>query len=135
MRVVDRWEYPHVGGHARGQTPSVALNLQPGELVQVRSKNEIEHTLNEGLRNRGLWFDVEMVPFCGGTFRVLRRVERLIDEKTGVMMVPRNPCLILDGVTCGANLSRNRRFCSRSIYPFWHEVWLKRVEHKEPSHG
>ena len=41
------------------------LDLQPGELVQVRSKNEIEQTINGQGKNRGLSFVREMVPYCG----------------------------------------------------------------------
>ncbi|MBM2823195.1 MAG: hypothetical protein HW413_1941 [Thermoleophilia bacterium] len=52
------------------------LDLQPGELVQVRSKAEIAATLDASGKNRGLWFDVEMVPHCGRTYRVQGRVER-----------------------------------------------------------
>jgi len=120
--------YPYVRGLAKGKTPTADLNLQPGELVQVRSKKEIEQTINQNSRNRGLWFDMEMVPFCGRTYRILSRVERLIDESTGKMLHPSNACIILDGVVCGGCLSTNRLFCPRSIYPYWHEIWLKRVD-------
>lgn len=120
--------YPFVRGLAEGKTPAAVLNLQPGELVQVRSKEEIMRTINENLRNRGLSFDVEMVPYCGKTYRVLSRVEQIINEKTGKMMKMPNDCIILDGVVCGGCLSRNRLFCPRSIYPYWREIWLKRVE-------
>lgn len=120
--------YPYIRGLAGEKTPTEVLNLEPGELIQVRSKEEIMHTVNENRRNRGLSFDVEMVRFCGRTFRVLRRVERIIDEKTGRMIRPHNACIILDGVTCSGCLSTNRLFCPRSLYPYWHEVWLKRAE-------
>ena len=121
--------YPYIFGLAGRRTPTEVLNLQPGELVQVRSKEEIMRTLVQGgNRNRGLSFDVEMVPYCGRTFRVLRRVERIINEKTGKMVRLFNACIILDGVTCSGCLSTNRLFCPRSIYPYWHEIWLKRVD-------
>lgn len=120
--------YPHVRGRASKSTPAAELNLQPGDLVQVRSKDEIMDTLNEHNRNRGLSFDVEMIPYCGRTFRVLSRVDRIIDEKSGRMMRMRSPCIILESVTCGGYLSPNRMFCPRAIYPYWHEIWLKRVE-------
>jgi hypothetical protein len=122
--------YPHVCGLAGSRTPTAEKNFQAGELVRVRSKNEIMQTLNAGLRNRGLWFDFEMVPYCGsGPFRVLRRVERIVDEKTGRLVRFPNPCLILDGVTCGGNLSMHRMFCPRTIYPYWREIWLEHAEH------
>jgi hypothetical protein len=104
------------------------LNLQPGEAVEIRSKDEIMRTLDGNRRNRGLWFDVEMVPYCGRTVRVLRRVTQIIDEKTGRMTRLRNPCLILEGVTCSGCWSRDRLFCPRSIYAYWREIWLKRVD-------
>ncbi len=123
--------YPYIRGLAEKKTPTELLNLQAGELVQVRSKAEIMRTLNGRQRNRGLSFDVEMLPYCGGTYRVLRRVERIINEKTGVMMYMPNDCIILEGVVCSGCLSRNRLFCPRSIYPYWREIWLKRVEKAE----
>jgi len=119
--------YPYIRGLAEGPTPNDVLNLQPGEMVQVRSKNEIMRTINENQKNRGLWFDVEMVPYCDRTFQVLRRVETIINEKTGKMMRLPNACLVLADVTCGGCLSQHRLFCPRGIYPFWREVWLKRV--------
>lgn len=126
-----RWRgrrYPYLAGLAGQKTPSESLNLQPGDLVQVRSKEEIMTTLNSGLRNRGLSFDVEMLRFCDdGTFRVLRRVEQIINEKTGEMMKLPGACVILDGVTCSGNLSTCRMFCPRSVYPYWREVWLRRA--------
>jgi hypothetical protein len=120
-------EHPHVRG-SLSVTPSIVLNLQPGELVRVKNKNEILETLDVKNRNRGLLFDVEMLPYCGGTYRVLRRVERIVDEKTGRVMKLGNNCIVLDGVVCKGCLSRNRRFCPRSIYPYWREIWLRRVE-------
>jgi hypothetical protein len=121
--------YPYVRGTAPLPTPTEVLDLQPGELVQVRSREEIMDTLNEGgNRNRGLSFDVEMVPFCGRTFRVLRRVEQIVNEKTGKLIRMPTACIILEGVACGGCLSRNRMFCPRSIYPYWHEIWLRRAE-------
>jgi hypothetical protein len=128
FRLTGRRRYPRVCGLAGQQTPALKLNLQPGEPVRVRSKDEIMQTLNPGMRNRGLWFDVEMVPHCDSHQRVLRRVEKIVDEKTGRMMQFPNPCIVLDGVSCSGNLSSSRMFCPRSIYPYWREIWLERAE-------
>jgi hypothetical protein len=119
-------EHPCVRGHLK-KTPHLLLNLQSGELVQVKSKREIFETLDTNNKNRGLSFDVEMLPYCGKTFRVHRRVEQIINERTGKMMHMPNDCIILEDVTCGGCLSTNRLFCPRSIYPYWREIWLKRV--------
>jgi hypothetical protein len=121
------------GGIPNGQrTPSAKLNLRPGELVRVRSYGEILETLNQDWHNRGMYFDSEQVPFCNGTYRVLRRVEKLIDERTGKLVRLKNDAMILDGVVCEARYAKCRRFCSRAIYPYWREIWLERVENSAP---
>jgi hypothetical protein len=115
--------YPFVAG-TPGKTPAETLNLQDGELVQVVSKEEIMGTLDEHLRNRGMLFDAELLPYCGGIYRVLRRVRRIIDERTGKMLEMKHPCIVLEGVICQ---SEYHRFCPRAIYPYWRENWLRRM--------
>jgi hypothetical protein len=109
------------------KTPSANLNLQPGEWVRVKSYDEILTTLDARNSNRGLYFDAEMVPFCGRSFRVLERVTRIVNEKTGRMMEFKNPCIMLEGVVCEARYSECRLFCPRAIYSYWREIWLERV--------
>ena len=77
-------------------------------------------------------FDPEMVPYCGGTYQVLKRVTKILNEKTGKMQEMKNPCIILDSVLCQARYADCRPFCPRSVYPFWREIWLERVR---PPHG
>lgn len=115
--------YPPVAG-ALEKTPLEVLDLQPGEFVQVRSREEILATLDRNKKNRGLLFDGEMLPFCGGIYRVLRRVHHIVDEKTGRMMDMKNPCIVLEGVFCKSDYNR---FCPRAIYCYWRENWLRRV--------
>jgi len=108
-------------------TPSAVLNLQPGELVHVKSHDEILNTVDSSNKNRGMYWDAELVPYCGGTYQVLKRVTKLIDEKTGRMVAMKTPCIILDGVVCQARYSPCRMFCPKSMYPYWREVWLERA--------
>jgi hypothetical protein len=115
--------YPFIEGSA-DKTPAERLDLQPGELVEVRSKEEIMATLDKSQKNRGLWFDSEMLPYCGGIYRVLRRVHRIVDEKTGEMVNMKNSCIVLEGVVCKSDF---HRLCPRAIYPYWRESWLKRA--------
>jgi hypothetical protein len=127
-----RFVVPGIRGLASEKTPTLELNLRPGEWVRVRSKKEIQQTLNSRRHNRGMWFDAEMVVYCGkGPFRVLRRVERIVNEKTGQLMNLKNPCIILDGVTCSGNYLHNRMFSPRHEYPFWREIWLERVKEQK----
>jgi hypothetical protein len=119
--------YPYLSG-TLDRTPHETLGLRPGELVQVRSYEEILKTLNKKNRNRGLFFGPEMVPYCGSVRRVRARVERIIDERNGKMLTLPGECLILEGAICGSRYSERRLFCPRSIYPYWREIWLRRAE-------
>jgi hypothetical protein len=104
------------------------LGLQVGELVRVKSQEQIAKTLNAKGMNKGLRFDREMLPFCGKVFRVRQRVDRFIDEPKGVMVVLKNEAILLDGAVCEGELNPTRWFCPRAIYAFWRECWLERVE-------
>jgi hypothetical protein len=118
--------YPFLTGELeKDQVPRAKLDLQPGELVRIKSQDEIMKTLDHTNFNRGLSFDVEMVPYCGRTARVRGRVKRLINEETGRMIHIKSDCIVLEGVVCKAD---HHRFCTRSVYPYWREVWLERVE-------
>jgi hypothetical protein len=110
-----------------GRTPTAKLGLQVGEWVRVKSYEEILATCDQALRNRGMSFDKEMVPYCGKTYRILKRVTKIINEKTGKLQQMKNPCYILESVICQSRYSECRLFCPRSIYPYWREIWLERV--------
>jgi hypothetical protein len=114
----------------RGAVTTAQLDLKPGDLVEVRSKDEIAETLDAGGKTRGLWFDREMLPYCGERHTVKQRVERLIDERSGRMIELTSDCYILDGVVCRGYVSYGRWFCPRAIYPYWRECWLQRPEQK-----
>jgi hypothetical protein len=118
---------PLRGAGAEIAAPEV-LDLQPGDLVQVRSAAEIAPTLDADGLSRRLSFDREMLPFCGRTYRVKDRVERLIDDRTGRMLKISADCLILEGVVCSGERSVGRWFCPRQIYPYWREAWLRRAD-------
>ena len=118
--------WPYVQGTLK-VTPTGELGLEPGELVRVKPLDQILETLDTRNRNRGMLFAPEMVRFCGSTFKVSKRVYRIIDEKKGCMMEFSNPCIILQNVYCLSEFSEHRVFCPRSIYPYWREIWLERV--------
>jgi len=116
--------YPVYTPAAEGHTPTEALDMRPGERVRVRSRQEIERTLNARRRNRGLWFDGEMLRFCGGSYRVGARVTRLIEEQTGKLIELGTPCLVLDGVRASGEYLG---FCAQHEAIFWREIWLERL--------
>ena len=110
-------------------TPSDNLNLQPGEWVEVRPQDEILGTITRrsGM-NRGMRYDMEMSKYCGERYRVQMRIDKLINEVTGRMMVMRNPCIQLENVYCRAECTSKRLGCPRASNTYWREIWLRRVE-------
>lgn len=112
-------------GHAvvgtRHKTETASLDLQPGDWVEVKSRKEIEATLDTAGKNKGLLFSPPMLPYCGKRYRVANRLNKMILEETGKMIQLQNT-VVLEGVTCEA------WGCQRSNLQFWREIWLKRVE-------
>jgi hypothetical protein len=115
---------PKISGTA--STPQVVnLDLEPGDIVEVKSVTEIEATLKVGdQRHKGLWYDREMMRYSGTRRTVLAKVERLLDEKTGKMMYPKTTCLILEGAVCEGDY---HGLCQRQIYGYYRENWVRRV--------
>ncbi|MEV4252701.1 hypothetical protein AB0J52_05975 [Spirillospora sp. NPDC049652] len=112
-------------GALDGRTPVENLDLKPGELVRIKSRDEIIKTLNKDLLNRGMGFENEMARHCGKTARVRARVERVLDERTGRLLIMKTPCIILEGLVCEGAYNFN---CPREFVPFWREIWLERVQ-------
>lgn len=101
-------------------SPLQELRLQPGQMVRVKSKREIESTLNRDLRNRGLSFSGDLLADCGGSYRAAASIHRAIHESTGEMLTMKNPSILLDGVhsTGGPLLIPQNEY-------FWREIWLE----------
>jgi len=78
------------------KTPRETLNLQPGDLVQVKVYDEILKTLNKRNRNKGLFFGSEWCPTEQCAPRAGLGVERIIHEPSGKMMTLPGECLILE---------------------------------------
>lgn len=121
--------YPNRSGIIpQGQpTPVEVLNLQPGELVRVKDLPEILETLDTNNMNRGMLFDAEAVPYCGGTYRVRNQCNRIVEEHTGKIIQFKTATVILEEVYCRGCYSQKRLFCPRAIYSMWREIWLERV--------
>jgi hypothetical protein len=116
------------GGNGYPRMPAVdsvrdvapVAGRKAGDAVVVKTKREIAQTLHAS-RHRGLWFDREMVRSCGQPAVVHSRVERIIHEANGRMVVLRTPCVSLkNAVATGESL----RLCPQHEYPLWHEIWL-----------
>jgi hypothetical protein len=117
-----------VGVYARGankSTPVETLNLQPGELVEVKPMASIIETLNQNAHNRGLWFSPDMRLLCGRQRKVERRIDKIIVDGTGEMRSLHNT-VYLEGSMCACP---HVAFggCSRGEFVYWREIWLRRV--------
>jgi hypothetical protein len=101
--------------------PHQDLGLQPGQMVRVKSKHAIAATLNRKSRNRGLEFGIDMLFYCGGSYRVAARIDRVVHEGTGELLLLKTPSILLEGVTGvgGAILNPQNEFY------FWREIWLE----------
>jgi hypothetical protein len=134
--LYDRWQqiiggspYPwRVGRVPKGKpTPALQLDIKEGEYVRTKPYREILETLDTDWKNRGLYFDAEMVPYTEKTLKVLKRVSRLIHEKTGKMLVFKSPCMILEGSVCEAKFAKCRKLCPRGYYLYWRDIWVNKV--------
>jgi hypothetical protein len=122
LRVANGADIPFIHGTLT-RTPSVDLDLQPGEWVRVKSRREIRSTNDGKARNRGLAFDVEMTPYCGKSMRVQRVVRQIINEWTGRMLHLPGRCVVLEGGVCQGLY---HGLCQRKTESYWREVWLER---------
>lgn len=105
--------------------------LQPGERVRVRRRDEILATLDPAGQLRGCACVDEMLIYCGTEQRVLKRVERVLDERD-FLVKPCSGIVLLEGVTCQGTQATGP--CDRSCFFFWRDEWLERGEPDAPVH-
>jgi hypothetical protein len=113
------------------------LRLVPGELVRVRSLEEILSTLDHRGRCQGLPFmSPVMNDFCGGTFTVKKRVDRFFDESRWRSLRLKD-VVILEGVHCEPppDIGEDWAGCKRTCFLFWKEAWLERAADSGPPAG
>ncbi|MHB9029526.1 MAG: hypothetical protein ACYC9O_12220 [Candidatus Latescibacterota bacterium] len=105
------------------------LNLQPGELVEIKPADEIMKTLDSSEKHRGLSFMPEMWKYCGERRRVYKRVNQIVLVGAESMKKLKNTVL-LEGVFCDGS---DHSYCDSSCFHFWREVWLRRIP--DPGDG
>ena len=114
------------------RTPLAVLDLQPGELVRVKSRAEIAATLDANGKNRGMALCEEMTRLCGREAEVRIQVDRIIEEKTGKMR-PMSHSVMLrnlkgDPTACEECLCHTEMGdCARGELMYWREIWLERA--------
>jgi hypothetical protein len=106
-------------------TAATATILNAGDLVRVRSEEEIKATLNHWRQLKGCTFMPEMAPYCGTTQRVHKRMARFVDERD--LRVKRTKGIILlEGLHCEGTADFGP--CDRSCFYFWREEWLEKID-------
>lgn len=125
-----RWTDAGDGTSAVGVPRHWGGGLQSGDLVEVRSLEEIKATLDENGKCGGLKFLRPMEQYCGRRFRVLKPVRRILDEHDHVMRAIRD-IVILDGGICHGQGIPGRDGCDRSCFFYWKEAWLKKIKERE----
>ncbi len=100
--------------------------LKPGDLVQIKSLDEIRMTLDDNDRCAGLQFMLGMQKYCGQEARVLKKVRTIFDERLWKMVKIRDAYL-LEKVTCNGRDVFDGEGCDRTCYYFWKSRWLRKI--------
>ena len=132
-----RWNYMYntvsgaSGAKKRGvadkATGASVQELQSGDLVRVRSREEIQATLNKWNQLKGCSFMEEMWPYCNTLQRVEKRIEKFLDERDYLIKKTKG-IIILKDVFCQG--TKDFGDCDRTCFFFWREEWLEKVDEK-----
>jgi hypothetical protein len=100
------------------------LDLRVGEVVEVRSKEEVLATLDSKGAFEGLPFMPEMLTHCGKRFTVRKRAHKVCDDISGSGLRRMN-AVLLDDVRCDGSAHGG---CNAGCPMLWKEAWLRRVD-------
>ncbi len=101
----------------------------PGDLVEVRSAQEILATLDPNGTLNNLPFMPEMLPFCGQQFRVAAQAfKSCVDDGE---MRQFEDTVFLEDVRCDGG---SHAGCDRGCLIFWKTAWLKRPGSSSNGH-
>lgn len=111
-------------GWRRSIRPLFGTMLRPGDVVMVRDAAEIGATLDARARLDNLPFMPEMLAYCGRTFLVDRRVDKINDWIGGnEIRRVRNVVTLVDTRCNGAGHGG----CQAACQILWHDKWLRPV--------
>jgi hypothetical protein len=101
-----------------------AIPFTQGELVRVRSREEILSTLDPFKELKGCAFLPDMYQYCGTEQRVLRSMRHFMDERDYKLKKVRG-VILLENVMCNGTPTFGE--CDRCCFLFWREEWLERI--------
>lgn len=100
------------------------LPLRAGDLVRVKSREEIEATLDYFHGLKGLVFMSEMWQYCDTQQRVFKPLVRFVDERELQVRKARG-IVLLERLVCTGTGGFGP--CDRSCFFFWREEWLEKI--------
>ena len=127
LKRITRWSCrfkPAAGLTTTRVANTTTYQLKEGDWVLVRSREEIEATLDRWKELKGCAFLEYMWPYCGTTHQVLQPMERFLDERDYKVKKVKGVVLLAD-VLCHGTPVFGR--CDRCCHFFWREEWLERV--------
>jgi hypothetical protein len=104
-----------------------SLGLHAGDVVEVKSAEEIRETLDDAGMYRGLYFMGEMWKYAGRRMEVLKPIERILIEATGELKTGIRDTVLLKDACCDGE---DHSGCGANCFHLWREVWLR---HAEPA--
>jgi len=128
LRAVSVFPRPVRGRTVGNESSGRSSKLRRGQIVEVRSQEEILSTLDSQGRLNGLPFQPEMLTLCGRTFRVWRRAEKVfLDQHYYVAKLDES--VLLEGVRCDGLAHGG---CQMGCMLLWKKAWLKPVDGPVP---
>jgi hypothetical protein len=104
--------------------PMQSGKLNAGDWVRIRSWEEIRPMLDPFNETRGCAFLEDMHKYCGTKQRVLKSMERFLDERDYKVKKVRG-VILLENVICNGTPTFGK--CDRCCLLFWREEWLEKV--------
>jgi hypothetical protein len=105
-------------------------SLCPGDLVEVKSADEILQTLDDNGTSDRLPFMPEMLAFCGKRFHVSLRAVKTCwyGHGSGMRRFPGEDVVLLERLRCSG---ADHGGCQKGCNIFWREAWLRKVENQD----
>jgi hypothetical protein len=106
---------------ANGFAPTVPY--ESGDLVRVRSREEVISTLDPFQELKGCAFLPDMYQYCGSQQRVLKSMRYFLDERD-YKLKKVHGVILLENVICNGTPAFGT--CDRCCFLFWREEWLEK---------
>lgn len=109
---------------------SAPAAFKAGDLVRVRTLEEIRAGLDSKGRLKGCRFMPEMEPYCGTVQRVFKPIERYLNEFDYTVRKARG-LVLLENLYCQGVAGAGR--CDRSCFYYWRVEWLEHLPPEEQA--